>query len=602
MKSQRNPILFMIRYSLFAIRYSFLLFALALSFGQSPAAEPVKKPNILLIISDDQGYGDFGFTGNKVVKTPHLDRLAAESAVFGNFIVAPACSPTRSSLLTGRQHLLTGTWGVGPRANMLRDEVRMPRFFQSAGYATGFFGKRDSIHWLEQDAWDLGCDEFEGVWGYDHLDPRMFTRDGVVEKKGWTCDIDVDNALSFIKRHGGKPWWCAVAFILPHLPWEPGERFAAPYRAAGCSETLAACYGSISQMDDATGRLLQGLQDLGEAEDTIVVFHSDNGPSSQGLTDEEFCGRNPAGLQGTKATAWENGIRVPLLLRWPQRFLAGERSQFASVEDLLPTLTELAGLDAAKFPPHQPWHGVSLRPVLENADAPEIERTVFRVAIAGEGSVGGRRAFVSDPKTLPMAEQHVTLRGPRFKFHQFAGGGTALFDLDADPGESRDVQAQFPEIARSYSEKLAAEYHAIVSSGRALCMPVVHLGKPKPGVNAIDGVMAQRSAGKVNGIAKGLRGFLQAGDSVEYGIDVQMAGNFELTIMGEHLDRARGWEVRIGETVVPLKEASAGQLSFAPVALTPGPATVTVGVRDSAGPAKDQPILSRLGFRPRPRT
>lgn len=164
-----------------------------------------RRPNVLLIVSDDQGCGDFGFTGNKVVKTPHLDRLAAESAVFKNFVVAPACSPTRSSLFTGRQHLLTGTWGVGPRANMLRDEVRMPRYFQTAGYATGFFGKRDSIHWLEQDAWDLGCDEFEGVWGYDHLDPRMFTRNGVVEKKGWTCDIDVDNALSFIKRQGGNP-------------------------------------------------------------------------------------------------------------------------------------------------------------------------------------------------------------------------------------------------------------------------------------------------------------------------------------------------------------------------------------------------------------
>lgn len=122
----------------------------------------------------------------------------------------------------------------------------------------------------------------------------------------------------------------------------------------------------------------------------------------------------------------------------------------------------------------------------------------------------------------------------------------------------------------------------------------------KPGVNAIDGVMSQRSAGKVNGAAKGLRGFLQAGDSVVYAIDIQHAGNFELPIAGEHLERARGWEVRIGETVVPLKEVTAGQLSFAPVALPPGSAAVTVSVRDSAGPSKDQPILTRLGFRPRP--
>jgi len=232
---------------------------LALFCGQSVPAGTVQppRPNVLLIISDDQGYGDFGFTGNKVVKTPHLDRLASESAVLRNFVVAPACSPTRASLLTGRQHLLTGTWGVGTRANMLRDEVRMPRFFQSAGYATGFFGKRDSIQWLEQRPWDLGCDEFMGVWGYVHRDAKFFTREGVVEKKGWTCDIDVDNALDFIRRQSGtgKPWWCAVAFILPHLPWEPAESFAKPYRDAGLSPALAACYAALTppwQIPDAT--------------------------------------------------------------------------------------------------------------------------------------------------------------------------------------------------------------------------------------------------------------------------------------------------------------------------------------------------------------
>ena len=253
----------------------------------SAAVRAADRPNVLLIISDDQGYGDFGFTGNKVVKTPNLDRLAGESAVFKNFVVAPACSPTRASLLTGRNHMLTGTWGVGQRANMQRDEARMPRYFQAAGYATGYFGKRDSIQFMELHPWDLGCDESECVWGYVHRDPKMFTRKGVVEKKGWTCDIDVANALDFIKRQGDKPWWCAVAYILPHLPWQPDDQFAKPYRDAGHSKVLADCYGSIIQMDDATGRLLKGLEELGQADKTIVVFVSDNGPSSKGLSDEE---------------------------------------------------------------------------------------------------------------------------------------------------------------------------------------------------------------------------------------------------------------------------------------------------------------------------
>jgi arylsulfatase A len=520
--------------------------------------------------------------------------------VFTNFVVAPACSPARASLLTGRQHLLTGTWGVGPRANLLRDEVRMPRYFQASGYATGYFGKRDSIHWLELDPWALGCDEFEGVWGYDHLDPRMFTRAGVVEKKGWTCEIDVENALDFIKRHRDKPWWCAVAFILPHLPWEPSPRFAQPYLDAGCSESLAACYGSISQMDDATGRLLWGLEKLGCADDTIVVFLSDNGPSYKELTDEEAQQRNSLGLQGSKASAWENGIRVPLMVRWPQRFPPGPRAQFATVEDLLPTLVELTGLDSETLPPHPPWHGVSLRPILEHPDTPETDRTVLRVAIAGEGAVGGRQPFVSEPASLTMSQQHVTLRGPRFKLHQFVGGKTALFDLDADPGERRDIQDRFPDIARRYAETLQERYQQIVSSGRALRMPVVHVGPLGNGRNAIDGVMAHRCTGKVSGAGRGLRGFLQSGDSVEYAIDVQVAGDYEVTITGEHLDRNKVWQLRIGEATAVLKEASADHLSFLPIRLPTGPAAVTLSVAESGERSKDPSILMRITFRPRP--
>jgi len=559
-----------------------------------------QRPNVLLIVSDDQGYGDFGFTGNKVVQTPHLDRLAAESAVLRNFVVAPACSPTRASLLTGRQHLLTGTWGVGARANMLRDEVRMPRFFQAAGYATGFFGKRDSIQWLEQKPWDLGCDEFIGVWGYVHRDAKFFTRSGVVEKKGWTCDIDVDNALDFIRRQSGtgKPWWCAVAFILPHLPWEPAEHFSKPYRDAGLSPALAACYGSITQMDDATGRLLRGLKELGQADNTIVVFLSDNGPSYKGLTEAEAATRNVLALKGGKATAWENGIRVPLLVRWPGRIPSGERRQFGSVEDVLPTLADLTALPKDKLPPHQPWHGISLRNVLENPDAAEVDRTVFRVAIAGEGAVRGQ-PFIKDPAKLPMTAQHVTLRGPRFKFHQLAGGAAALYDLQTDPGETKDVSAEHPDIVKRYAAELAAEYQRIVSSGRALRMPVVKVGPKTDGMNQIDGSTAQSITGslRVAGAA-GVRGFLASGDAAEYAIEVIEPGRFDVSLSGKNFDQGKGWELTIGDAPVPLKAAAAEQLLFGPIALQTGPAVVRLSIRDSGAKNQTQPILTRISFRP----
>jgi arylsulfatase A len=584
------------------------LFAAGLlsSFTNAHSASP--PPNVLLIVSDDQGYGDFGFTGNKAVKTPHLDRLASESAVLRNFVVAPACSPTRASLLTGRQHLLTGTWGVGTRANMQRDEVRMPRFFQSAGYATGYFGKRDSIQWLEQKPWDNGCDEFMGVWGYEHRDAKFFTREGIVEKKGWTCDIDVDNALDFIKRQSGagKPWWCAVAFILPHLPWQPAEHFSKPYRDAGLSPALAACYGSISQMDDATGRLLRGLKELGQDDNTLVVYHSDNGPSNKGLSDEDAKARNVASLTGSKATAWENGIRVPLLVRWPGRIPAGERRQFGSVEDVLPTLADFTALPKDKFPPHQPWHGISLRPVLEKPDAAETERTVFRVAISGDGVVGGKNPFIEDPAKLPMSAQHVTLRGPRFKFHQLAGGATALYDLEADPGETKDVSAEHPDIAKRYAAELAAEYQRIVSSGRALRMPVVKVGAKTDGMNQVDGSTAQSVTGSIRAAGAGVRGFLKAGDTAEYRIEVTQAGRYEVSIGGQRLDQAKGWQLHIGGSAFPLQTTEAERLLFGPAALTPGPATLRLSSTETsdstATDAAHQPIVSRISFISRDKT
>jgi len=194
-----------------------------------------------LIITDDQGYGEFGFTGNKNVLTPNMDKLAEQSAVFRNFAVAPACSPTRSSLMMGRNHFKTGVWGVGEACNILDDEGFMPQFFKKAGYTTALFGKGDSVQRREQRPWHLGVDESSVVWGYDHKDPRMFEKEivgnegklVVVNKTGYTCDINVDDTIDFIRRSKGKPWWIDLAFIIPHQPWEAAPEYEKIYLDKG---------------------------------------------------------------------------------------------------------------------------------------------------------------------------------------------------------------------------------------------------------------------------------------------------------------------------------------------------------------------------------
>jgi arylsulfatase A len=445
------------------------------------AGAQTEKPNVLLIISDDQGYADFGFMGNRLVQTPNLDRLAGQSALFKNFVVAAACSPTRTALWTGRDHLLTGVWGVPPKANLREDEIRMPAFFKADGYRTFHVGKLDSVVVNKVLPDVFGWEEWSGPGGYQHRDPMIVSSAGAPRRaEGWTADLETDEVLKIIRTNRDAPWFASVAFIIPHMPWVCDEKYSAPFLAQGCSTNLAACYGSIAQMDACIGRLLDGLRETGQEERTIVVFLSDNGMSSPEVQElakqdqqawtygdvpgEDWEKRNVAGLRGHKAIVWENGIRVPLLVRWPGTIMPGERKQFGCVEDLLPTLLDLATVSST-VQNHLPFSGVSLRPALDDAEKTFERPAALRLDIAGVG------APVNGPGGRNFENIHLTLRGPRFKFHALPGGKSSLFDLDADPGETTDVQAQLPEVAAKMAAECRQRWDEILESGRAFAPP-----------------------------------------------------------------------------------------------------------------------------------
>lgn len=450
------------------LRLPFLTALLLAAGAIAAAAQTVARPNVLLIISDDQGYSDFGFTGNPLVQTPVLDRLATQSAVFRNFVVAAACSPSRAAFYTGRDHLLTGVWGVPPRANLQKDEALMPAFFRAAGYRTFYAGKADMARLPDSTPWERGWDQGYFVSGYQHRDPNLPNRGATIQPKGWTADILTDLILEFVKEKRPEPWFATAAYIIPHLPWVCDEKFVAPFLARGLSRDLALCYGSIAQLDAAIGRLLDGVAAAGQEDNTVVAFVSDNGMSHKAEADRElseadWAKRNPHGLRGHKATVWENGLRVPFLVRWPGRVTPGERRQFGGAEDLLPTLLDLAGVAPAAVP-HLPWTGVSLRPALVDPAIVSERAPLFRLAISGPGSP---KDGIADARQRAYEAHHVVLRGSRFKYHALPGGKAALYDLDADPKETTDVQAQFPAIAEQLAKESRKRWEEIRDSGRA---------------------------------------------------------------------------------------------------------------------------------------
>jgi len=561
------------------------------------SAQP-ERPNVLVIITDDQGFGDFGFLGNEKIQTPNMNRLSDESARFENFIVHAACSPTRSSFMTGRHHLKTGVWGVGGRNAQWGDEILMPAFFKAVGYPTGYFGKRDGIYTVELEGWERGIDEASHVTGYVHKDARSITHRGPVQREGWTVDHDVDLSLDFIERRGDGPWWVTTAFILPHLPWEAADEFIQPYRERGYGEELAAVLGCVSQVDAALGRLLRGLDKLGQAENTIVVFFSDNGPSFKGLDDQAIAIRNPCGFKGAKASIYEHGVRSPLLVRWPGRVEPGPREQFVTVEDLLPTLITMAALNPETLPEHLPFDGMDVSPAILDPAVPELDRTRLLVTISGPGSAGTERGLVNDPLEPTIRDQHLALRGPRFKWHNFHDGKTALYDIDNDPGETTDVSEQFPEIAARYEAELDTRFQEILSTGRAYNRPTVKVGQKQRGYNKIFSAWARHSTESLS--ARNfffIEGFDQAGEEAVFQIDVQDPGTYDLELTGLRLERADGWQVTAnGETFEPT-EIEPKAVRFAGIRLPePGLQEVAVAVTGNAAAGAGKIRLDQLQF------
>ena len=405
------------------------------------------RPNIVLVMTDDQGWAQVGFHGDPVLRTPHLDRLAGESVEMTRFYVSPVCAPTRAALMTGRYNYRTGVVDtyIG-RAMMEPGEVTVAEMLRDAGYRTGIFGK-----WHLGDNYPLrGADQgFQesvvhrggGIGqpsdppGSDYFDPVLFHNGEQGQYPGYVTDVFFDEAIRWIGDGGGAPFFAYVPTNAPHSPYLVPDAYREAYAVQGLSDRDARIYGMIANIDDNVGRLLAHLDAHDLARDTLVVFMTDNGPTTR---------LYHAGLRAQKGSVYENGIRVPFVVRWPARLAPGAVDAVGAHIDLAPTLLAAAGVSP---PPGLAFDGLSLLPLWEGRAEAWPERNYVVQSHRGDAPSRYRAFAVVGPRYKLVQAQSFGQPAP-------PGAPFELYDLLEDPGETNDLAAQRPDVV----ERLTAAY------------------------------------------------------------------------------------------------------------------------------------------------
>jgi len=408
------------------------------------AKGPLKgKPNVILVITDDQGYGDLRCHGNKVIQTPNLDKLYTQSTRLTNYHVGPTCAPTRAALMTGRYCNRTGVWHtIMGRSIMRADEVTMADVFRAGGYRTSFCGK-----WHLGDNYPFrpryrgfdevlshgggGVGQTPDYWGNDYFDDTYMHNGKPVKFKGYCTDIWFDAAMKFAEScaKAGKPFFTYLSTNAPHGPFNVAKKYSDLY-AGKAGVPNANFYGMITNIDENMGKLVKKLDALGIANNTILIFTTDNGTAAGFRRGKGF----NAGMKGTKGSEYDGGHRVPFFIRWPDGGIEAKKdiARLTAHIDVMPTLTELCGINGPK--------GVAL------------DGTSIVSLLRGDGAKWSSRTLVTDSQRLenPVKWRKSAVMTDRWRLVN----GKELYDMNADGGQKKNIADGNPEIVK----KLRAAY------------------------------------------------------------------------------------------------------------------------------------------------
>ena len=385
-------------------------------------------PNIVLFITDDQGYGDMSVHGNTNLSTPNIDGLAYNGVQFSHFFVQPVCSPTRAELLTGRYHPRSGVGGTERGTERVHaDETMIADIFREAGYATAAYGKWHNGMQPPYHPNSRGFDEFYGFcaghWA-DYFSPPLEHNGQIVMGDGYIPDDITNRAIDFIKENHDSPFFIYLAFNTPHTPLQVPDKWYDKFKDKQLEMTTddrytenfdftRAVLAMCENIDWNVGRVMDVLKDLGVEDNTIVLFMGDNGPNSARWND---------GMKGRKAHVDEGGVRSPLFIQWNDGIEQGAMiEEIAGVIDLLPTLTDLAGIESET---KHPIDGLSLKPLIMGEEQLWEERFIF--------------SHFND---------RVSVRSQRYRLDREG----RLFDMVSDPGQYTDISKNEPDVHKELS-------------------------------------------------------------------------------------------------------------------------------------------------------
>ena len=491
------------------MRHSITSFLSLIGIYLGVTAALARQPNVVVILTDDQGWGDLSVQGNTNLSTPNIDSLAEQGVTMENFYVCQVCAPTRAEFLTGRYYPRTGVSGVSTGEERLNpDETTIADVFKANGYATGAFGKWHNGTQTPYHPNDRGFDEYYGFtsghWGH-YFSPPLNHNGKKVRGNGFVVDDFTDHAMAFIEANQEKPFFCYIPYNTPHSPMMISDEFYAKFEGKDPAMQhrnpkqedvmmTRAALAMCENIDWNVGRILKKLDELKLSDDTIVIYFSDNGPNSY---------RWNGGMKGRKGAIDEGGIRSPFFIRWPEHLAAGVSvPQITGAIDLLPTLAELTGIQTKL---DKSIDGRSFRPLLFDQTATWEPRVLFATKL-----------------------KSVSVRTQRFRLDE-AG---QLFDLEKDRGQYTNVADRYPQVTADLLSQAKLHLKDMQADFRKYADRPFSVGYgPSTTLPARDGVehgSIERSSKAPNNSF--FTHWTSADDSITWDVDVGKTGTYEVIV------------------------------------------------------------------------